>query len=336
MTRREFIASAAGTTAAVLLASRVGAGQRSEDMYFEWKPVCEGARAAFGNGGNALVVVGVGGVGVGKQGAMLVDCKNAPFGQELRREAETGTKLTHVVNTHHHRDHTGGNHAFTPDLPVIAQVNAAPRILNLMKGYVAQINDGLGVGAQKQGLAAKQVQEDRKALHARVAELKATEFAPTITFEKDYEIDLGGTRVNLHHYGPGHTDNDLIVHIPSLNVLHMGDLVFNKMHPVVDMKSGASTRGWQESLRKAIALCDDKTHVVPGHGELCGIEALKAQLEYFDTMRDLVSKELKAGKSRKDVVEIKLPATLYPDYAKPDFVADVLGAIFDELKAGEK
>src|SRR5437899_5222114 len=153
MTRREFMTSAAGTTATLLLASQVGAAQRSEDMFFEWKPVCEGARAAFGNGGNALVVTG-------KQGALLVDCKNSPFGQELRREADTPTKLTHVVNTHHHGDHTGGNHAFTPDLPVIAQTNATPRILGQLNRYVSQIKEGLGAAAEKQGQSAKQVLAD--------------------------------------------------------------------------------------------------------------------------------------------------------------------------------
>jgi glyoxylase-like metal-dependent hydrolase (beta-lactamase superfamily II) len=324
MTRREFMVSAAGTTVTVLLASHAIAAQGSEDMFFEWKPVCEGARAAFGNGGNALVVVG-------KQGAVLVDCKNSPFGQELRREAEVGAKLTHVVNTHHHGDHTGGNHAFTPDLPVIAQTNATPRILGQLNRYVSQIKEGLGAAAEKQGQAAKQVLADHKALYARVTQLLATEFAPKITFEKDYEIDLGGTKVSLHHYGAGHTDNDLVVHIASLNVLHTGDLVFNKMHPFVDRDGGATTTGWIASLKKAMELCDAKTHVIPGHGELCTVDALKQQVEYFEKMRDLVGKQLKAGKSRKEVAEMK--PTLFEGYGKPDFVGMVLGAIYDEMKS---
>jgi glyoxylase-like metal-dependent hydrolase (beta-lactamase superfamily II) len=324
MTRREFMASAAGTGATILLASQEGAAQRSEDMFFEWKPVCEGARAAFGNGGNALVVAGT-------QGALLVDCKNSPFGQELRREADAPTKLTHVVNTHHHGDHTGGNHAFTPDLPVIAQTNATPRILGQLNRYVSQIKEGLGAAAEKQGQSAKQVLADHRALYARVTQIKATEFAPKITFDKDYEIDLGGTKVGLHHYGPGHTDNDLVVHIPSLNVLHTGDLVFNKMHPYVDRDGGATTSGWMASLKKAIGLCDAQTHVIPGHGELCTVDGLKQQVEYFEKMRDLVGTQLKAGKTRKEVAEMR--PQLFEGYGKPDFVGMVLGAIYDELKS---
>ena len=46
------------------------------------------------------------------------------------------------------------------------------------------------------------------------------------------------------------------------------------------------------SLKEAIKLCDEKTRVVPGHGELGGVEMLKAQIDYFEKMRDLVAKEI--------------------------------------------
>jgi cyclase len=325
MSRREFLVAASGAGAAAVLPSTVHGAMGEDDHFFAWKPAGPGAHAAFGFGGNTLMVIGT-------KGSLLVDCKNSPYGHALRREAESIKKpIAFVVNTHHHADHTGGNHAFTKDLHVVAQSNATPRILGQLNRYVSQIKEGVGAMADKKGKAADAARADHKALYARVTDLKATEFAPKTTFDKDYELDLGGLKVNLHHYGPGHTDNDLVVHIPSLNILHTGDLVFNTMHPFVDKDGGASTTGWQESLRKAIALCDEKTRVVPGHGELCGVEALKAQVEYFDAMRDLVSKQIKAGKTRKEVAEMK--PTLHADYGKADFVGMVLGAIFDELKS---
>src|SRR5262249_4286035 len=104
----------------------------------------------------------------------------------------------------------------------------------------------------------------------------------------------------------------------------------NKMHPFIDRDGGATTTGWMASLKEAIKLCDDKTRVVPGHGELGGVEILKAQVEYFEKMRDLVAREIKAGKPPKEVAEMK--PRLDPDYARGDFVGMVLGAIYDELK----
>src|SRR5262245_5162132 len=325
MSRREFLVAASAAGAAGVLPSAVHAAARDEERFFDWKPVAKDAQAAFGFGGNALVVTG------GK-GSLLVDCKNSPYGHALRRETEAIRQpIAFVVNTHHHADHTGGNHAFTKDLTVVAQSKATPRILGQLNRYVSQIKEGVGTMAEKKGKAADAARADHKALYARVTDLKATEFAPKTTFEKDYELDLGGTKVGLHHFGPGHTDNDLVVHIPSLNLLQSGDLVFNKMHPFIDRDGGATTAGWMASLKEAIKLCDDKTRVVPGHGELGGVEILKAQVEYFEKMRDLVAKEIKAGRARKNVAEMK--PGLYPDYGRGDSVGTVLAAIYDELKA---
>ncbi len=323
MTRRDFLAASAAAGSALALSGHAHAAAPN-DKFFDWKPVCDGAQAAFGNGGNSLVIVG-------KSGAVLVDCKNSPFGQELRRESESIAKLTHVINTHHHADHTGGNHAFTKDIEVIAQTAATPRILGQLNRYVSQIKEGVGAAAGKTGPAAAAVLADHKALYARVTQLKAIEFAPKLTFEKDYQLDLGGTKLALHHFGPGHTDNDLVVHAPALNILHTGDLVFNKKHPYVDTDGGANTTAWIASLNKAIALCDPKTKVIPGHGDLSTVECLKTQVEYFEKMRDLVAKQIKAGKSRKEVAEMK--PSLFENYENKDIVGMVLGAIYTELKS---
>ena len=294
MSRREFVAATGTMGAAMMLTGHAtGAPARADDKFFDWKPVADKAHAAFGFGGNALVLVASG-------GSLLVDCKNSPFGAELRREAEAiKSPIKFVVNTHHHADHTGGNHAFSKDLTIIAQSNATPRILGQLNRYISQIKEGIGTTAGKSGPAIDAVAADHKALYARVTSLKALEFVPKITFGEDYELDMGDYKVALHYYGNGHTDNDLVVHVPTFNVLHTGDLVFNKTHPFVDAEGGGNTTSWVASLRKAMALCDAKTRVVPGHGELCGIEGLKAQVEYFEKMRDLVSKERKAGKTRR-------------------------------------
>jgi glyoxylase-like metal-dependent hydrolase (beta-lactamase superfamily II) len=327
LNRRAFLAASATTGFACFLQTgRAYGALGAQDRFFDWKPVAKDAHAAFGFGGNALVVIG-------SAGSLLVDCKNAPFGPQLRRESEAlGKPLKYVINTHHHGDHTGGNHAFTPDLTVIAQSKATPRILDQKARYISQIKEGMTSLKDKTGPAADQVRTDLAALYARVEKLKVTEFAPKTTFEKDYELDLGaGVKAELHHFGPGHTDNDLVVHIPSLSVLHTGDLLFYRTHPVIDRDGGATTTGWIASLEKAIALCDSKTKVVPGHGELCTVEGLKEQIKYFETMRGLVDKAIKENKPRKDIVELR-PAQ-YTDYARPQGLGMALAAIYDELKA---
>ncbi len=189
----------------------------------------------------------------------------------------------------------------------------------------------MGAAADKKGPAARAVLSEHRALYARVTKITITEFVPRTTFEKDFEVDLGGVKLLLHHFGPGHTDNDLVVHIPALNILHTGDLVFNQRHPFIDRDGGATTTGWMASLKKALELCDAKTKVVPGHGDLCDRGALTQQVEYFEKMRELVGQQIKAGRTRKEVAEMK--PGLYSSYANADFVGMALGAIYDELKS---
>jgi len=326
MTRRTFVAMC-GAAGAGLIAGRARATSVPEDRLFEWKAVGEKAHAAFGFGGNALVLIGSG-------GCVLIDCKNAPYGVMLRREAEAvgGAKLAGVINTHHHADHTGGNHAFTPDVPTYAHQNASPRVLAQMNRYISQAKEAATQLAERTGAAADAARAEAKAYYLSIESRKATDYAPRTGVGDSHTLELAGLSIELRRFGPGHTDNDLVVHVPSMNVVHTGDLLFNGRHPFVDRDSGATTTGWEASLRKVIELCDAKTRVVPGHGELCGVEALRTQIEYFGAMREAVAKAVAAGKTRKEVAEMDPGVFAQYGSARRDMV---LGAMFDEAKAAK-
>ncbi|MFA6044601.1 MAG: MBL fold metallo-hydrolase [Phycisphaerales bacterium] len=323
-TRRDILRlAAAGAAGAALIPSSFAHSMThasDDETYFTWKPAADNALVAFGGGGNSLVLRG-------KGATLLVDCKNAPYGDCLRREAKD---VTVVVNTHHHADHTGGNHAFSKDLKIIAQTNATPRVLGQMNRYVSQLKEAATQLGEATGPAVPKVREEAMALYKRVEKLKPTDFAPTLTFDTDDTLDVGGIEVKLHHFGPGHTDNDLIVHVPSLNLIHTGDLLFHNRHPFIDLDGGASTTGWLASLAKIIALCDAKTVVIPGHGEITNVGGLLNQVHYFEFARTLIEKEFKAGKTRDDIIALK-PA----EFAKLEgggIQGLAFGAIFEEFK----
>jgi glyoxylase-like metal-dependent hydrolase (beta-lactamase superfamily II) len=323
--RREFL----GASVVSLLASagvpRFTLGRAVSETYFDWKKAVAGAHVAFGEGGNAMVLLA-------GTSALLVDCKNAPFGAALRREAAgLGARLTIVVNTHHHADHTGGNTAFTADLPLVTHENARPRILAQTQRYLDMIRGGVAQVSRSTNPASKPVLEDARALADGADRLKPQDWAPTRTVGDHEELDVGGTRVVLHHFGPGHTDNDVVVHVPSLNLLHAGDLLFSGLHPFMDPPGGANSPGWIESVRQAIALCDDKTVVVPGHGVLTDVGGLRRQIEYFEKTRAAVADAIAQGKTREQVQAIELAEfkSLGFDQARPR----ALGAIYDEMKS---
>jgi glyoxylase-like metal-dependent hydrolase (beta-lactamase superfamily II) len=86
---------------------------------------------------------------------------------------------------------------------------------------------------------------------------------PNRTFTTDAELDLGGRRVLLHHPGRGHTDHDVVAHVPDAGVSVVGDLVEQGAPPSFE---DAYPLDWPETLTALLP----RLHpvVVPGHGDV--------------------------------------------------------------------
>lgn len=325
-TRRQFL-SVAASIGAVSLINRRGLALPAMlrgDTYFEWKKVGEGTHAGIGEGGNSLLLVG-------SKGSFLVDTKNTGFGAALRRDAQSlGSPVSMVINTHHHQDHTGGNNAFTKDIAVLAHTKAKARISTpgQMKQYIGGITGTIAKVRTANTPNARAVLADAEAMLK--AEPKPSDFEPSRTTEGNETIEVAGTKVQLVHVGAGHTDNDLIVFLPEKNVLHTGDLVFNKVHPYFDVGAGANSAGWAKSCAKIVSMCNDKTVVIPGHGDVGDVSIVKTQIEYLKHVRGAADKAIGAGKTREEFIASEVEPYTYGERIK----AVAFGALYDEAKAG--
>src|ERR1051326_3540879 len=137
--RREFLISSGLAAGALMLSRHAAARPDPDPTYFKWKALSEDAWVGFGEGGNSLVLLG-------KSSAALVDCKNAPFGPCLRREAEAlGAPVKLVINTHHHPDPPGGSHAFRRDdkVAMVAHEKCKPRIAGNLSRYISQAKEAV-------------------------------------------------------------------------------------------------------------------------------------------------------------------------------------------------
>src|SRR4029453_18155935 len=65
--------------------------------------------------------------------------------------------------------------------------------------------------------------------------------APNITFNQELRMYLGGPEGKVFPLKRGPTGGDSIIYFPQSKVVHMGDLFFNKVIPVIDRAHGAST-----------------------------------------------------------------------------------------------
>jgi glyoxylase-like metal-dependent hydrolase (beta-lactamase superfamily II) len=203
-------------------------------------------------------------------------------------------------------------------------------VLEQLKRYVDGVDATIAEIGKIQGEPAKQVAAEAALLKTKAAELKAEQFAPTQTIDADANLEMGGVKVQVHHFGPAHTDNDLAVFLPGLNVLHTGDLLFHGYHAHLDKPGGGSCDGWIATLDKMVAMCNDKTVVVPGYGEPTNVDALKRQASYLAAMKAIVGEQVKVGKAREEVVKMPPPAE-YEKYGLVSLYAITLGAMYDEL-----
>lgn len=81
--------------------------------------------------------------------------------------------------------------------------------------------------------------------------------------DADSSITLGGETFRIHHVGPAHTPEDLVVHAERAGVMFAGDLVFRGRVPFVGQ---ADSRQWIASLGRLLEM--NPRVIVPGHGPI--------------------------------------------------------------------
>jgi len=228
-----------------------------------------------------------------------------------------GRMIDATINTHHHVDHTGGNVVFkAASSALVAQANV-PAL---------------------QFEAAKRAEQGTKPDPAAL--VRSQVYADT-TFPDVWRRELGGEIVTAEFRGPAHTGGDAVVIFEKANVVHMGDLVFNRMYPFVDRPGGASIRGWIKSLEDSAASYPADAIFVFGHGNpKFGVTGARGDLlvmrDFFSAVMAHVGKQIEAGRDKAAVVGMEN----FPGFADfhvplPNRLGLVLGAAFDELTAAK-
>ena len=220
-----------------------------------------------GQGGNITVAVGT-------DGLIMVDTQFAPLHDKILAaiRAITPLPIKYIVNTHFHGDHVGGDAAFQKDgATVLAQDNVRVRLA------AGTTN---GTSGQKTPPATGD------------ALPKQTYVGGSMT------IEVGGRKAILTHINNAHTDGDTAVFFPDANVLSTGDVMNNLKHyQQVDYANGGDIRGMVAGTDMFLAMANDETKVVVGHGPL----ATKADIATYNAMaktaRDRVEKLVKDGKT---------------------------------------
>jgi len=235
--------------------------------------------------------------------------------------ARTGARpLDYLVNTHHHGDHTGGNGVFRPAATkILAQANVPRLQREAFARAVQSAAQNAASGAAPPGAPAP-----------------AEPVVADTLFDTTWREPVGSEVMALRYYGAAHTAGDAVVTFEKANVVHVGDLVFNRRHPVIDRPGGASIAHWIVVLEGVERDHDAETIFIYGHaGPNFPATGRKADLrymrDYLGALLEFVRGAIKAGKPRDVIVKIAEPLPGFPDHGP--LIERVLAAAYDELTA---
>ena len=124
------------------------------------------------------------------------------------------------------------------------------------------------------------------------------------TFENQITIDVGkGEHVQLIKFGGCNTPTMTGAYIPSRNIIFSGDLGFNERLP--GLFEDGSYVEWMESFDKMMALTNQDTLMIPGHGNPANDQVIKKQTyDYFVELAQQVKEFMKHGGAEDDVKNI--------------------------------
>ena len=244
----------------------------------------------FGAGGNV-------GVSVGEDALFIIDDQYAPLSPKILAALKqlSDKPIKFVLNTHWHGDHTGGNENMGKGgALIVAHDNVRNRMST--EQFIALFKS-------------KVPPSPKVAL-------------PVVTFSTDVTFHINGDEVYGFHVPKAHTDGDTVVHFKKSNVIHMGDVFFNGWYPFIDVSSGGSPEGVIAASDRVLAMSDDNTKIIPGHGPVAGKGDLKAYRDMLASVSGRVKALMKEGKKLDEIKAAKPSAEFDEKWGKAFIKAD--------------
>lgn len=134
------------------------------------------------------------------------------------------------------------------------------------------------------------------------------------------------------HAGPAHTNGDSFVYFEKANVLHVGDVYFNRMYPYIDVNAGGNLDGLVSALDRALEIADTDTRIIPGHGPLSNPAELRIYRDTLSVLNQRIQNLVDSGKSRGEVIAARPTAQYDAEWAKA-FPPDLwVGLVYDGMK----
>jgi cyclase len=186
----------------------------------------------------------------------------------MRDAVPAAARIDTLVNTHANGDHCYGNQLLRGARIVASELTAAEMTELPPAAMVALVEQAPNMGELGAFFLACFGAFDFTGIELVL---------PEQTFSGELAMEVGSRALRLIEVGPAHTRGDTLVHVPSERVLFSGDILFSEAHPIA----------WAGPVSNWIAACDrilalDIDVIVPGHGPLAGLDAVRELKAYFE------------------------------------------------------
>jgi len=201
-------------------------------------------------------------------------------------ERMTEGPVNFVVNTHAHGDHTGANNAFSAAGATVVAHN------NLRQALIEDET------FDKSGL-------------------------PELTFDESVTFHLNGHTSYVFYIPMAHTSGDAAIQFVEANVIHAGDVFFNKVFPFIDIDGGGSVAGFIAGQQKILSMANAATKIIPGHGPLASPGDLQTAIDMLIDARLRISALVNAGHSI-DAILAENPLSVYDSWSWDFITTEVM------------
>ena len=225
---------------------------------------------------------------IGEDGVFMVDTQMEHLVElidDTQKTLSDNRAVNLVLNTHFHRDHVRGNAYFKNRGAVIM---AHPNVRRYLEKPTAI-----------------------KMLGRRAPSF-TPEYYPTVDVTDDTSVNMNGQSIELYHTPNAHTNSDLFVVFRQADVIHAGDLVFNRRFPFIDIDNGGSVAGYIAGIRKIVEVANQDTKIIAGHGPIATIDDLEASITMLSETHIIVKELIEQGLSL-DTIKALNPLNHYED-----------------------
>jgi cyclase len=252
------------------------------------------------------------GVLAGPDGILMVDAQYGDLADKVLAAIRriSSAPIRFLVNTHIHRDHTGGNAKFAK------------------LGATIFAREELREGMSK----------------VRPASAGDPAALPVVTYGlgEPVRIHLNGEIADLVPIRAAHTGGDTMIRFENANVIMIGDYYRNFGYPFIDIANGGSLKGMLEALDATMRAARADTRLVPGHGTIIKRTDLVPYRDMIFAIQGKVQQMIAQGKSREDVLaahptspyDATVPGGLLPAAGGGTSADRFITEVYQELKGG--